>query len=71
MTRMLHSTPARKVVAGSLGGAIGTILIWVLHDIVGLNPPVYVDTALVTVVVFVTGYFTPPSQNDQIVDDSR
>ncbi len=62
--------PTRKVTAGSLGGAITTLLVWVLntfvfsveHQITG-----EIAAAFTTIISFIVGYFVPPGQGDVLV----
>lgn len=61
--------PVPKVLASTagagLGGALGTILVWLLSAN-GIEVPESVgaafDTVLAVVVAFVAGYLTPPGQ---------
>ena len=64
---MLNSTPARKVVGGGLAATLTTLLIWVVETFSGIEIPQMVEGAILTVLVFLVGYFVPPSKNDQIV----
>lgn len=68
MARMLHKRPARKVVASSLGAALSTILLAILTQVFP-DFPINGELrgAVTTVVVFLTGYITPPASEDQIV----
>jgi hypothetical protein len=54
--------PRRKVGAAGAGGAITTIVIWVLHDLAGVEVTPEVAAAITTVVAFLAGYFTPQPQ---------
>ncbi len=66
MPRMTSNIPARKVMAGSVGAAVGTIAIWLLTETTGLTLPPTVEAALLTVIVFAVGYVVPPSANDTV-----
>lgn len=67
MPRMTNSTPARKVVAGSLSAAISTIVLWALKEFIGIEIPDAIQAAVLTVVVFVVGYLVPPSAEDTVM----
>ena len=67
MARMSTNAPARKVVASSLSVAISTVAIWALEEGLQIAVPEYVRSAILTIVVFLAGYFTPPSDADTIV----
>ena len=70
MARMQSAMPARKVTAATLAAALATILVWVLNSFVlsaarQIGPEV--AGAITTVLVALTGYFTPPAAQDQVV----
>ncbi len=70
MARMQSAKPARKVTAATLAAALATILVWVLNTFV-LSPMQQIGPevagAITTVLVALTGYFTPPAAEDQVV----
>ncbi|MEM1150198.1 MAG: hypothetical protein AAF683_02840 [Pseudomonadota bacterium] len=66
MNRMATNTPARKVVGSSLAAALTIILIYVIEAAAGIDIPNYVEGAVLTVMVFVTGYLTPPAAIDTV-----
>ncbi len=70
MAKMATAIPARKVYAGTLGAAIGTILTYVLGLIIGDPVPEVVGGAIITVSTFVMGYYVPPAPVDQVVLDA-
>jgi len=59
------ATPTRKVMAGTLAGAITTIVVW------GINTywpiPNAISEAIPIVVFFIVSYIVPPAARDQIV----
>lgn len=67
MAQQATNRPTQKVVATSLAGAVGTILIWFLNEYAGVATPQGVNAALVTVLAFAIGWLTPPSIHDQVV----
>lgn len=56
--------PVRKVAAGAVGGAVATILIWVLQESLGRSIPGDVAAAITTVVVFLVSYITPAGKEE-------
>jgi fructose-specific phosphotransferase system IIC component len=70
---MQTKDPAKKVVAGSLGGGIGgafaEIFIFLIEKWQDLPPRI--ETAITVIVVaafaFGVGYYTPPGRNDGVV----
>lgn len=63
---MQTSTPARKVIGGSVAAALSTILIYLIDAYV-FPVPVEVGGAITTVMTFLVGYYLPPSPADQVV----
>jgi integrase len=57
--------PATKVVGGTLGAAISTLLIWGLTQ-AGLTVDESVKVALTTVITFAAGYMIPPAPRDSV-----
>jgi hypothetical protein len=45
--------------AGAVGGAIATILIWILSDVLGIRFPPEVASAITTVVIAICGWLGP------------
>ena len=69
MSHMVSSTPARKVIASSLGTAVATVSLWMLEEFGGLAIPAPVQAAAIVIVTFMVGYLVPPSAQDQVVSD--
>lgn len=68
MARMMTSSPARKVVYGSLGAAFATLAIYMVETFVIKQAlPIAVSGAITTIVTFVVGYVVPPNIEDQVV----
>lgn len=61
--------PARKVMSAGLSGALTTILIWLAGEF-GAEMPTEVATALVSVVIFLAGYFTRPGSWERVQQPS-
>jgi len=53
--------PRPKVAAAGIAGAAATILIWILHDLAGVDVTPEVAAAIATILAFLAGYFTPQS----------
>ena len=70
-TRMKRSAPAQKVTAGVIGGAITTVLVFVLNTTVlkGSPLPPHVVAAITTIITFAVSYITPPSPKDEVITD--
>jgi hypothetical protein len=51
--------PKAKVLAAALGGALATIVVWVIQTYGGIEIPGDVSAALATIFAFVVGYLTP------------
>jgi len=66
MARMKTNVPARKVVGSTAAVALSTILIWLAKSQFGMEIPEAVEGAILTLLVFLTGYFTPPAAIDVI-----
>jgi hypothetical protein len=58
--------PTAKVMGGTIGAAVATLLIWGLAA-AGLNIDETVKVALTTVITFVVGYMIPPAPRDNVV----
>ena len=67
MAKMATAKPANKVVGGSVGAALTTIIFWFLAE-QGMEIPVPVQGAIVVVLTFLFGYFVPPGKADTTVD---
>jgi len=63
MAKQKTGAPTTKVMSGSLGAAVATIVVWVLGA-TGVSVPSGMEVAITTVVTFVFGYFTPPANGD-------
>lgn len=50
--------PSRKVASGALGGAVATIILWII-DTAGVNVPQAVAGAITAVVAIVIAYWVP------------
>jgi hypothetical protein len=65
--RSASAAPVRKVAAGAIGGAITTIVVWVIRLIAPqVVIPAEVAAALTTLIVFAVSYFTPPGAGEVI-----
>ena len=53
--------PSRKVASGALGGAVATIVLWVI-DTAGVDVPQAVAGAITTVVAIAIAYLVPAAQ---------
>lgn len=71
MPKQATNRPTQKVIATSLAGAVGTLLVWFLNDYAGVPTPEGVNAALVTLIAFLIGWLTPPSVHDQVVSENR
>jgi hypothetical protein len=56
--------PSQKVTVSGLAGALSIILVWALGYFWKIVVPPEVASSLTVVVMFLTGYITPPSDND-------
>lgn len=68
--RMTTAIPARKVMGGSLGAAISSLVIWGLQSLFTIEIPLPVHGAITVIVTFAVGYLVPPSERDQITTAS-
>jgi putative flippase GtrA len=50
--------PTRKVASGALGGAVATIILWII-DTAGVDVPQAAAGAITTVVAIAIAYFVP------------
>jgi hypothetical protein len=51
--------PSTKISAATIAGAIGSILVWLLHDYAGVNMPDGVAAAVVLLISVLIAYFVP------------
>ncbi len=51
--------PHPKVGAGAIGGAVSVVLLWILHQYLGVNPPNEVAAAISTLFMVVVAYAVP------------
>jgi len=63
MAKQKTGAPTTKVMSGSLGAAVATIVVWVLGA-TGASVPSGMEFAITTVVTFIFGYFTPSANGD-------
>lgn len=71
MYKMKNKAPVRKVAASSLAAALTTLMVWGIglvlpETVLPDGVPSEIQGALLTVVVFIVGYYTPPSETDVI-----
>lgn len=66
MTRMVTQTLTRKVVGSTLAAVLSVFLIWQAEATSGIDIPEVVEAAILTILVFVTGYYTPPSHLNRL-----
>jgi hypothetical protein len=64
-TRMATGSPTTKVMGGTLGAALATLLVWGLTQ-AGLSVDESVKVALTTVLTFFAGYMIPPAPRDTV-----
>ena len=65
--RTQTGAPTSKVMGGTIGAAISTLLIWGLTK-TGLTVDESVKVALTTIITFIAGYMMPPAPRDNVVD---
>ena len=65
--RTQTGAPTSKVMGGTIGAAISTLLIWGLTK-AGLTVDESVKVALTTIITFIAGYMMPPAPRDNVVD---
>lgn len=65
--RTASGAPTAKVMGGTLGAAVSTLLIWGLGQ-AGLTIDEGVKVAIATVITFAVGYLIPPAPRDQVVE---
>lgn len=64
MAKMATGAPAQKVMAGTIGAAIASVIVFFLPDAPWVEGNI--EVALTTVLTFVFGYFVPPSSADTV-----
>lgn len=69
MARMKSGWPAQKVLAGSVGAAVATVLVYFIEALVGAPLPETVVGAIHVITVFAFGYFMPPAERDDIIHE--
>lgn len=67
--RTRGAAPVRKIVAGGVGGAVATIIIFVLNHYFLKSDPLdgTVSAAITTVVTFLISYIVPPGAHESNV----
>ena len=66
MAKQNTGAPTTKVMSGTIGAAVATLIVWVLKA-TNVPVPEGVEVAITTVVTFLFGYYTPPA-NGGIVE---
>jgi len=59
--------PTTKVMSGTVGAAVATLVIWGLGR-AHIEMDGGVQTALTTVITFIFGYYMPPAQKDGVAN---
>jgi hypothetical protein len=65
--RTQTGAPTTKVMGGTMGAALSTLIIWGLTK-AGLTVDESVKVALTTLVTFAAGYMMHPAPRDNVVD---
>lgn len=65
MTRQETGAPTTKVMSGTVGAALASIVIWALQAS-SVQVPDGTQIAITTVVTFMFGYYTPPAHRDVV-----
>ena len=65
MAQMETGAPTTKVMGGTVGAAVATLIIWLLTK-AGLTVDEGVKVALTTVITFLAGYYVSPAPRDQV-----
>lgn len=55
--------PVPKVVAAGVGGALATVLLWVLTAVTAVDVPTPVTAAVTTLLAFAAGYLKTPAEH--------
>jgi hypothetical protein len=66
MARTETGAPTTKVMSGTVGAAVATLLIWGLTK-AGLTVDEGVKVAITTVITFLAGYYVAPNPRDKTV----
>lgn len=66
MVRQETGKPTNKVMSGTAGAAVATLIISVLQAM-NVMIPSGLEVALATVVTFAFGWYTPPASGDNVV----
>ena len=66
MAKQQTGAPTTKVMSGTIGAAVATLIVWVLKA-TGVMVPEGTEVAITTVVTFLFGYYTPPANGDVVV----
>jgi hypothetical protein len=67
MARQETGKPTNKVMAGSIGAAIATLIVTVV-DPGGAKSGAGFQTALTTVITFAMAWFVPPASGDKVLE---
>jgi len=67
--KMTTGAPAKKVTFAAVAAAIATLLVSLIEKATGDALAGDARTAIVTIVTFLAGYYTPPAENDTVVPD--
>lgn len=65
MAQQHTGAPTTKVMSGTVGAAVATILVWVLKE-AGAAVPDGTAVAITSVVTFLFGYYMPPAGGDAV-----
>jgi hypothetical protein len=63
--RQETGAPTTKVMSGTVGAALASLVIWALQAF-NVAVPDGTQIAITTVVTFMFGYYTPPAQRDVV-----
>jgi uncharacterized membrane protein YjjB (DUF3815 family) len=61
--------PIRKIQVAALGGAISTLVVFLMEQYGHVQIPAAVATAITTILSFLISYFVPPAAQDNIVEE--
>lgn len=65
MARQTTGAPTTKVMSGTIGAAVATVVVWLLGA-AGITVPGGTEVAITSVMTFLFGYYTPPASGDTI-----
>jgi lipopolysaccharide export LptBFGC system permease protein LptF len=71
--QMKTNIPSRKITAGGLGGAITTLIVWILNTFVLAQEQQIsgeAAAAFTTIITFILGYFVSPGEQDGLIEKS-